>query len=166
MSREASRSRSSSPVWRKRESVILREERQRRSEEQSLLQRTRDAAAAAGCSTIESLDLSHNSSVSTAAAASTSPQRGGASDAGRDRTHIPRLAIECPKKAALVERRQTVAEWHTIATVVDRFLFFLFLLGTIIAYIVILFIIPGTKPRYSTFDDAYSVINLRPNIHN
>ena len=82
-----------------------------------------------------------------------------------DRTYIPRLEIECPKKAALVERRQMVVEWQTIAAVVDRLLFWIFLLGTLVAYVVILYITPRTKPVYKAFDDGYNILRLQPNIY-
>ena len=209
----AERSASSSPVWRKRESVIMREERQRLEEQQALLQEQRSAAASGRCSTIESVNrLADTSFISsardvtaatTAAAAAAavhsssdvidnrSPARARGVPASKskrrrsdvttdttrrrrsditttndnDRTYIPRLEIECPKKAALVERRQMVVEWQTIAAVVDRLLFWIFLLGTLVAYVVILYITPRTKPVYKAFDDGYNILRLQPNIY-
>lgn len=63
----------------------------------------------------------------------------------------------CQKEMALMSRREMVVEWQTIATVVDRLLFWIFLIGTIVAYIVILIIVPGSKP---TFDDGVLPIHL------
>ena len=65
----------------------------------------------------------------------------------------------CQKKAALLERRQIVVEWQTIATVVDRLLFWLFLVGTVVAYLVILFLIPYTKPGFNE-DDNNSLLHV------
>lgn len=55
----------------------------------------------------------------------------------------------CRKEQALISRREMVVEWQTIATVIDRLLFWVFFMGTIVAYIVILICIPYTKPTHS-----------------
>ena len=57
-------------------------------------------------------------------------------------------SAQCNKHVKLVARREIVVEWQTMAMVIDRLLFWIFLLATVVAYIVILFIIPYSKPTY------------------
>ncbi len=54
----------------------------------------------------------------------------------------------CRKEQALAYRKEIVVEWQTIATVIDRLLFWLFLFATVIAYLVILVFVPWTKPEF------------------
>ncbi len=54
----------------------------------------------------------------------------------------------CRKEQALALRKEVVVEWQTIATVVDRLLFWLFFFATVIAYLVILVFVPWTKPEF------------------
>ena len=74
-----------------------------------------------------------------------------------------KLPSSCPKQVALLERRQMVVEWQTIAAVVDRLLFWLFLFGTIAAYVIILFLIPGMKPDYSAQENMAPAAELNRN---
>ncbi|KAK2146415.1 hypothetical protein LSH36_610g01033 [Paralvinella palmiformis] len=71
---------------------------------------------------------------------------------GRDAlAGIPRerhQRMPCNKHAALMSRREIVVEWQTMALVIDRLLFWIFLMATLIAYVVILFIMPYSKPKY------------------
>ena len=53
----------------------------------------------------------------------------------------------CKKQFALLERKRVIVEWQSVATVIDRVLFWVFLIGTGIAYLVILVIVPHTKPE-------------------
>jgi hypothetical protein len=57
------------------------------------------------------------------------------------------LAAEsCPMAMALADRKRAVVEWQAMAAVVDRLLFWIFLVATIVAYIVMLIVIPIMKP--------------------
>ena len=56
------------------------------------------------------------------------------------------LQDDCAKLAALRKRKEMIVEWHVMATVIDRLLFWIFLLGTVLAYIIILIVVPNTKP--------------------
>ena len=71
------------------------------------------------------------------------------------------VADSCQKEKALISRKEMVVEWQTIATVIDRLLFWIFLLGTIVAYIVILIVVPGSKPTYT--DDILPIHLLKRN---
>lgn len=51
----------------------------------------------------------------------------------------------CAVYQALLSRKIVVAEWQRIACVIDRFLFWIYFISTIVAYIVILVIIPGQR---------------------
>ncbi len=55
-------------------------------------------------------------------------------------------ACACAKTQTLLARKKIIVEWQTIATIMDRFLFWLFLMGTVVAYIVILVVVPSEKP--------------------
>ena len=56
------------------------------------------------------------------------------------------VAQTCRREKALVARREMVVEWQIIATVIDRLLFWMFLLITIAAYLIILVLEPYSKP--------------------
>lgn len=58
------------------------------------------------------------------------------------------VAKTCRREQSLALRKETVVEWQTIATVIDRLLFWVFLLATIAAYLVILVFVPMTKPDF------------------
>ena len=51
----------------------------------------------------------------------------------------------CRKEHALAWRKETILEWQTMALVVDRLLFWIFLIFTVVAYLIILIILPYTK---------------------
>lgn len=51
----------------------------------------------------------------------------------------------CAVYQALLSRKIVVAEWQRIACVIDRFLFWFYFISTIVAYVVILVIIPGQR---------------------
>ncbi|GAB1603731.1 neuronal acetylcholine receptor subunit alpha-10-like [Argonauta hians] len=51
----------------------------------------------------------------------------------------------CAVYQALLSRKIVVAEWQRIACVIDRFLFWIYFISTIVAYLVILVIIPGQR---------------------
>ena len=59
------------------------------------------------------------------------------------------VAKSCRRERSLALRKEIIVEWQTIATVIDRLLFWIFLLATIIAYLVILVFVPMTKPDFS-----------------
>ncbi len=80
------------------------------------------------------------------------------SNAQRKQDTITRLIIQsCRKEKALFTRRQMVVEWQTIASVIDRLLFWIFLTATGVCYFVILFLIPYTMP---TFPDDLNASNI------
>ncbi|ELT91068.1 hypothetical protein CAPTEDRAFT_159244 [Capitella teleta] len=54
----------------------------------------------------------------------------------------------CKKLKALADRKKVIVEWQSIATVIDRILFWIFLLGTVVAYLIILVLVPNSKPEY------------------
>lgn len=56
------------------------------------------------------------------------------------------VAQTCRREKALVARREMVVEWQIIATVIDRLLFWMFLIITIAAYLIILVCEPYSKP--------------------
>lgn len=58
----------------------------------------------------------------------------------------------CARQRALRARKQVVAEWQRIAIVIDRILFWVYFLGTICSYLVILFVIP--RQNYAKWTDA------------
>jgi hypothetical protein len=64
----------------------------------------------------------------------------------------------CKKLQALADRKKVVVEWQSIATVVDRILFWIFLLGTAVAYLVILVLVPNTKPDFRDGDTRTRVL--------
>ena len=53
----------------------------------------------------------------------------------------------CKKLNALRDRKRAIVEWQTIAKVIDRILFWIFLICTLTAYVVILIYFPYTKPK-------------------
>lgn len=53
----------------------------------------------------------------------------------------------CRREKALMNRKEIVVEWQTIATVLDRLMFWVFLTATLVCYIIILFVIPSMKPH-------------------
>lgn len=59
-----------------------------------------------------------------------------------------------PSSAELRAMQRLIAEWQQIATVVDRVMFFFYLLSTVTAYVVILAVLPAQQPPVvnSTFD--------------
>jgi len=63
-------------------------------------------------------------------------------------------ARACPMAKALADRKRAVVEWQSMAAVLDRLLFWIFLVATFIAYIVILVIVPALKP--SRLSSQYS----------
>ncbi len=77
-------------------------------------------------------------------------KRGGKSKgASRDKDQFARMVAKtCRREQSLALRKEIIVEWQTIATVIDRLLFWLFLLATIIAYLVILVFVPMTKPDF------------------
>ncbi|XP_074653007.1 neuronal acetylcholine receptor subunit alpha-10-like [Tubulanus polymorphus] len=52
----------------------------------------------------------------------------------------------CQRQNELMKQKVVIAEWQRIAAVIDRLLFWAYFVGTIVSYVVILFIIPGSKP--------------------
>ena len=66
------------------------------------------------------------------------------------------LTSRCRKAEALAWRKSVAVEWQTIAAVVDRLLFWLFLLVTLVAYLVILVIIPYMKTSTPLQDPFYN----------
>ena len=58
------------------------------------------------------------------------------------------VAKSCRREQSLALRKEIVVEWQTIATVIDRLLFWIFLLATVVAYLVILVFVPMTKPDF------------------
>ena len=65
----------------------------------------------------------------------------------------------CSKQKALHSRKETIVEWQIIATVLDRLLFWIFLLGTIGSFIVIILVAPKTKVAK---DVALHTITVHP----
>lgn len=68
----------------------------------------------------------------------------------------------CRKEKALAERRAMIVEWQTIATVIDRLLFWIFLIGTLAAYVIILFAMPWTKPSLPDDVTPFHVLKNAP----
>ena len=55
-------------------------------------------------------------------------------------------------------RKLIVAEWQRIAAVIDRVLFWIYLLGTVVSYIIILFVIP--KQNYDKWNAG--IVHIPP----
>ena len=79
-------------------------------------------------------------------------KRGGGNRRARAKAkcdHFARIvAKSCRREQSLALRKEIVVEWQTIATVIDRLLFWIFLLATVVAYLVILVFVPMTKPDF------------------
>ena len=79
-------------------------------------------------------------------------KRGGGNRRARAKAkcdHFARIvARSCRREQSLALRKEIVVEWQTIATVIDRLLFWIFLLATVVAYLVILVFVPMTKPDF------------------
>ena len=58
----------------------------------------------------------------------------------------------------LYMRKLIVAEWQRIAAVIDRLLFWIYVLGTIVSYIIILFVIP--KQNYDKWNAG--IVHIPP----
>ena len=74
-----------------------------------------------------------------------------------DTTSHGSSVLPCHKEEALAFRKLIVVEWQTIATVVDRLLFWIFLIATVAAYLIILLFIPYSKPP---FDEDVTPIHV------
>ena len=61
--------------------------------------------------------------------------------------HNPQERSECVKKLALARRRRLMCEWQALATIIDRLLFWVFLIGTALAYLLIVILAPYTKSK-------------------
>ena len=79
-------------------------------------------------------------------------KRGGGNRRGRSKAKCDQfariVAKSCRREQSLALRKEIVVEWQTIATVIDRLLFWIFLLATVVAYLVILIFVPMTKPDF------------------
>lgn len=58
----------------------------------------------------------------------------------------------CGKAVAMATRKQAIAEWQIMATVIDRLLFWVFLLATVVTYLVILVGLPLLKRESNDYD--------------
>ena len=68
----------------------------------------------------------------------------------RKQDTVANFVVEtCQKEQALTTRKEMIVEWQTIATIIDRLLFWIFFIGTVVAYIVILICVPNSKPSYT-----------------
>lgn len=63
--------------------------------------------------------------------------------------HLPG-DVSCKKLVAMADRKKVIVEWQSIATVIDRILFWIFLIGTVAAYIFVLILVPNSKPKYNS----------------
>ena len=79
-------------------------------------------------------------------------KRGGGNRRARSKAKCDQfariVAKSCRREQSLALRKEIVVEWQTIATVIDRLLFWIFLLATVVAYLVILVFVPMTKPDF------------------
>lgn len=71
-------------------------------------------------------------------------------NSGRQQSQRPSNRRVKDATSDLYVRKLIVAEWQRIAAVIDRVLFWVYLLGTIASYVVILFVIP--KRNYDHWD--------------
>lgn len=63
---------------------------------------------------------------------------------------IAKLVVAiCRKEQALVSRKEMIVEWQTIATVIDRLLFWIFLMATVLSYVIVLLVIPYVSKGYT-----------------
>jgi len=53
--------------------------------------------------------------------------------------------LVCSKARALAARKHVIVTWQVMATVIDRLLFWIFFVGTVLAYLIILVFMPMTK---------------------
>ena len=99
----------------------------------------------------------HNDDVTNTSSLPSMPRRGILKHGGRNHKSRAKtkgdefariVAKSCRREQSLALRKEIVVEWQTIATVIDRLLFWIFLLATIIAYLVILVFVPMTKPDF------------------
>lgn len=58
----------------------------------------------------------------------------------------------CVKAVAMATRKQAIAEWQVMSTIIDRLLFWIFLLATVVAYLVILVGLPLLKTESNDYD--------------
>ncbi|KAL5011028.1 hypothetical protein ScPMuIL_013333 [Solemya velum] len=66
----------------------------------------------------------------------------------------------CKTLNELHHRKIVVAEWQRIASVIDRILFWIYFLGTVTAYIIILIVVPGNT--YAEWDSKISPEHRSP----
>lgn len=52
----------------------------------------------------------------------------------------------------MATRKQAIAEWQVMSTIIDRLLFWVFLLATVVTYVVILVGLPLLKTESSDYD--------------
>ena len=99
----------------------------------------------------------HVTEITSCVGLSKMPRRGILKCGGRNRRARPKakcdhfamiVAKSCRREQSLALRKEIVVEWQTIATVIDWLLFWIFLLATIVAYLVILVFVPMTKPDF------------------
>lgn len=81
-------------------------------------------------------------------------------DSGRD--DVNRRDFVCVKAVAMTTRKQAIAEWQVMATIIDRLLFWVFLLATVVTYLVILVGLPLLKTESNDYDTINaSTVNQR-----
>ncbi|XP_025105050.1 neuronal acetylcholine receptor subunit alpha-6-like [Pomacea canaliculata] len=85
----------------------------------------------------------------------------GASDALPSKGGVSSKKLDPqPTSSDLQAMRTLVAEWQQIATVVDRVMFLVYLLSTVIAYVVILLVLPANQPPILVADNITQVGEL------
>ena len=146
------------PIWRRRETLV-REQREMllKNRKEHREQSTNLADDRPNAEFGSRLPAPASRPVAGQSAAAPTCHRETENLVGRRRDRNERTP--CNKHVALMSRREIVVEWQTMALVIDRLLFWIFLMATVAAYVIILFVFPYSKPKY--IDDKSPMRVLR-----